>query len=65
MHSTAAAVAGGDSGYWHLMEFQLEITIVSIAAAAAAAQLIMWRHTKSLGQVEIMARAQIEAKPEQ
>jgi hypothetical protein len=37
MHSTAAAVAGGDSGYWHLMEFQLEITIVSIAAAAAAA----------------------------
>jgi hypothetical protein len=28
-------------------------------------QLIMWRHTKSLGQVEIMARAQIEAKPEQ
>ena len=37
MNSTAAAVAGGDSGYWHLMEFQLEITIVSIAAAAAAA----------------------------
>lgn len=37
MHSTAAAVAGGDSGYWRLMEFQLEITIVSIAAAAAAA----------------------------